>query len=151
MKFAFLLLIFINLIFIIIGCTTTVKRAEPIMDGKKTPEVLQKSVYPTYALDTVSMGTIRLRWRTESEIENFGFNLYRSLSPDGPWEKVNAKIIPGHGTTSEPKEYRYVDTGVRKNTLYYYQLEEIDLAGNAKRLPHIIRGKDTTPVEPVEN
>lgn len=97
--------------------------------------------------DTTSPGSITLKWRTESEQDNYGFNLYRSLSEKGPWEKVNDKIIPGHGTTSEPHNYSYVDNGIRKNTRYYYQIEFIDLAGNPERKPFTIKGMDTKPVK----
>lgn len=92
--------------------------------------------------DTTLKGTITLKWRTESEQENYGFNIYRSLSKDGPWEKVNPEVVPGHGTTSEPHEYKFVDTHIFKFTQYYYQLEEIDLSGNTKRLPYTIKGMD---------
>jgi hypothetical protein len=92
--------------------------------------------------DTTLKGSITLKWRTESEQENYGFNIYRSLSKDGPWEKINPEVVPGHGTTSEPHEYKYPDTNIFKFTQYYYQLEEIDLSGNAKRLPYTIKGMD---------
>ena len=99
------------------------------------------------AVDTTQSGTITLKWKTESEMDNYGFNLYRSLSKDGPWEKVNEVVVPGHGTTSEAHDYRFVDKGIKKNTQYYYKLEEIDLSGSAKQLA-IIKGKDTKPVVP---
>jgi hypothetical protein len=97
------------------------------------------------AVDTTLSGTITLKWKTESEMDNYGFNLYRSLTKDGPWEKVNEVVVPGHGTTSEPHDYRLVDKGVKKNIQYYYKLEEIDLSGSPKQLA-IIKGKDTKPV-----
>jgi hypothetical protein len=110
-----------------------------------TPQKGEK--FPAPSSDTTSPGSITLKWRTESEQDNYGFYLYRSLSDKGPWEKVNDKIVPGHGTTSEPHDYSYVDKGIRKNTRYYYQLEYIDLAGNAERKPYTIKGMDTKPVK----
>lgn len=78
-------------------------------------------------------GTITLRWRTESEQDNYGFNVYRSESQDGTFEKINPKIVRGHGTTSEPHDYTYVDNEVYKGKTYYYYLMDVDLAGNTKK------------------
>ena len=38
---------------------------------------------------------IIVRWSTESEVNTAGFNVYRSGSEDGPWAKLNSKLIPG--------------------------------------------------------
>ena len=135
------------------GCVTTKSetktKSAPVSKSTKsagTQAVSTTTTTATQSLDTTSPGTITLKWRTESEQENYGFNLFRGLSKDGPWERVNDKIITGHGTTSEPHDYRYVDKGVKKNTTYYYQLEEVDLAGNASRKPYTIKGIDNKPV-----
>jgi len=85
------------------------------------------------AQDTAKKGTITLRWRTESEQDNYGFNVYRSESKDGTFEKINPKIVRGHGTTSEPHDYVYVDNEVYKGKTYYYYLMDVDLAGNTKK------------------
>ncbi|MGQ9491610.1 MAG: hypothetical protein ACUVR4_00790 [Anaerolineae bacterium] len=38
---------------------------------------------------------VRIEWRTETEINTAGFNLYRSESPAGPFDvKVNDQLIP---------------------------------------------------------
>ena len=117
---------------------------------REKPMVSNSQAEDTQSLDTTSPGSITLKWRTESEEDNYGFNLYRSLSKEGPWEKVNEQVVPGHGTTSEPHDYRYVDENILKNTRYYYQLEEIDMSGNPKRLPHTITGMDNKPVKKEE-
>ena len=43
------------------------------------------------------MGSARVvvEWSTASELDTAGFNLYRSESPDGPFEKVNQNLISG--------------------------------------------------------
>jgi hypothetical protein len=127
------------------GCCTlqsSVKVTSPTREHQNT-NTISSSTSSNQSVDTTSPGSITLKWRTESEQENYGFYLYRGLSKDGPWIKVNENIIPGHGTTSEPHDYRYVDNGVRKNTTYYYQLEEVDFKGNASRKPYTIKGIDT--------
>lgn len=86
-----------------------------------------------------SKGAITLIWRTESELDNYGFNIYRSDSENGPFEKINKEIIPGHGTTNEPHEYKYVDTECIVGKRYYYYLEEVDLKGNKKKISPVIQ------------
>lgn len=86
-----------------------------------------------------SKGAITLIWRTESELDNYGFNIYRSDSEDGPFEKINKEIIPGHGTTNEPHEYKYVDTDCIVGKKYYYYLEEVDLKGYKKKISPVIQ------------
>jgi hypothetical protein len=87
----------------------------------------------TLAHDSTKKGTITLRWRTESEQDNYGFNVYRSEKKDGTFEKINPTIIRGHGTTSEPHDYVYIDNEVYKGKTYYYYLMDVDLAGNTKK------------------
>ena len=40
------------------------------------------------------VATISVEWSTASEIGTAGFNLYRSFSVEGPYEKVNEYLIP---------------------------------------------------------
>ncbi|MDI6784065.1 MAG: hypothetical protein QME64_08240, partial [bacterium] len=87
----------------------------------------------TVADDSAKKGVITLRWRTESEQDNYGFNVYRSESKDGQFEKINPTIIRGHGTTSEPHDYVYVDKEVYKGKTYYYYLMDVDFSGNTKK------------------
>jgi hypothetical protein len=70
-----------------------------------------------------------LRWATESEMANLGWNVLRGNSPDKNFIRVNTTLIPGHGTTSIPQAYSFVDSLIATGT-FYYQLEQIDLDGN---------------------
>ena len=54
-------------------------------------------------------GRVFIRWRTETQEDNYGFNIHRAAQPGGPSEKVNKSIIPGEGSTNIPKEYCYMD------------------------------------------
>jgi hypothetical protein len=81
---------------------------------------------------------IQLSWRTESETNNLGFFLFRSLSENGPFEPVNAEIISGAGSASSAHEYEYVDRNVDAKTTYWYLLETVDVNG------------DTTTMGPIE-
>jgi len=46
-----------------------------------------------FAAETDAEG-VRVTWETASEIDNLGFNLYRSASADGPYAQLNASLIP---------------------------------------------------------
>jgi hypothetical protein len=74
-------------------------------------------------------GKIILEWTTESEIDNVGFNLYRSETENGQYTKTNASLIPAQGSASQGVSYEFVDKDVKNRKTYYYKLEDIDLNG----------------------
>lgn len=75
-------------------------------------------------------GQVEVTWRTESEINTAGFNLYRGLSPTGPFDvKVNDQLIPASPDPLTGGEYRFVDRTVRPGVTYYYQLQEVETDG----------------------
>ncbi len=78
-----------------------------------------------------------IRWTTASEVENFGFDVYRSTSEDGPFERITPDPIPGAGTTDEPQSYVYVDDTIDPSQGYYYYLESISMQGVRERFSPI--------------
>ncbi len=76
-------------------------------------------------------GQVVLKWQTQSEVDNLGFNILRSESYDAHYEKINAEIINGAGNSTSPADYSFVDDRVQADHTYYYQLEDIDIRGNA--------------------
>ena len=72
-----------------------------------------------------------LQWSTESEIDNAGFNLYRSTTENGEYIKINASLIPAKGSSTQGASYEYVDNGLQNRKTYYYKLEDIDLNGTS--------------------
>ncbi|MBN1259607.1 MAG: hypothetical protein JXB35_02910 [Anaerolineae bacterium] len=69
-------------------------------------------------------------WETASEIDNLGFNLYRSSASEGPWEQLNPEIIraksPG---TAFGGVYTFTDAEVIPGKLYHYRLESLETSG----------------------
>ncbi len=53
---------------------------------------------------------VAIRWTTESEIDNAGFNILRSRTKDGTFKVVNPTLIEGAGTTGERHTYTWIDT-----------------------------------------
>ena len=75
-------------------------------------------------------GHVVVRWITQSELNNAGFNILRSETKNGEFKVVNVKgIVPGHGTTSEKHVYEWMDTTAKPNVVYYYQIEDVSLDG----------------------
>lgn len=73
---------------------------------------------------------IRVAWETASELDNLGFNLYRGASPAGPWEPLNADLIPAqHPGAVFGGAYEWLDEAVEPETTYYYRLEDVDIHG----------------------
>ncbi|MFC2088999.1 T9SS type A sorting domain-containing protein [Calditrichota bacterium] len=73
---------------------------------------------------------VTLNWTTASEIENLGFNIYRSTSEDmNNWQQVNESMIPGQGNSAEETEYQFVDENVVANETYVYKLESVSVNG----------------------
>lgn len=77
---------------------------------------------------------IIIRWSTETEVNTAGFNVFRSLAEDGPWEKINLRLIPGSPDPLRGGSYVFTDTNVIAGVTYWYELEEIELSGQATRL-----------------
>jgi hypothetical protein len=88
-----------------------------------------------------------LKWTTASEVENFGFNIYRSLNQDGPFERINDEPLPGAGTTDEPQSYVYVDDTIDPAQDYYYYIESISLGGVREIFSPVIRSPAKRPVD----
>ena len=74
---------------------------------------------------------VTVEWATASETDVIGFNVFRALEDEyAISEKVNMSIIEGHGTTSEPYEYSFIDESADPySTAYYYWLECVNFDG----------------------
>jgi photosystem II stability/assembly factor-like uncharacterized protein len=91
----------------------------------------------------VENNTVQLKWQTATEINNYGFEIERTspnpspyqgegipISRDGRgWEKIG--LIPGFGTTNEPKSYSFIDKNFTSG-IYKYRLKQIDFDGKYK-------------------
>ena len=84
--------------------------------------------------ERLDSGEIVVRWITESELNNAGFNILRSETRDGQFTKLNTKLIAGQGTISERTVYEYADTSAKPNVVYYYQIQDVSLDGKVQTL-----------------
>ena len=86
----------------------------------------------------VSQIGVTLRWRTTHEMDNAGFNVFRSSSADGDYVKLNRDLIKGQGTSAIPHDYQYIDSDVEVGNAYYYKVESLDLSGDRSSSKMII-------------
>jgi len=77
-------------------------------------------------------GGIKLDWRTETEVSNYGFEIERSeINPNSEkrysqFSKIG--FVEGNGNSNSPKEYKYTDNNAQYGG-YAYRLKQIDTDG----------------------
>ena len=69
-------------------------------------------------------GAINIFWSTSEEVDNLGWNVYRSEEKDGEYVKINEDIMPAY-----QYDYEFVDCDVQQGKMYYYKVEDVDLSG----------------------
>ncbi|OQZ02320.1 MAG: hypothetical protein B6D34_11335 [Candidatus Brocadia sp. UTAMX1] len=74
-------------------------------------------------------GKVSLHWETATEVDNAGFNIYRSKFPDGTYKKINNGLIPAPGNATTGATYSFEDTPGRGT--FYYKLEDVDFYGES--------------------
>lgn len=75
--------------------------------------------------------TILLKWRTETEINNFGFDVERCAQSAEcqVWEKIG--FVNGNGNSNSPRDYSFTDNP-SIGSKYYYRLKQIDSDGQTE-------------------
>lgn len=76
---------------------------------------------------------IIISWSTATEFETAGYFIYRSLAPDGDYERINDGLIPSSGDAVSGADYSYTDRDVLPGFTYYYILEEVEMGGSTNR------------------
>ncbi|MBM3324144.1 MAG: T9SS type A sorting domain-containing protein, partial [Calditrichaeota bacterium] len=93
-------------------------------------------------------GQVTLRWRTESELDNDHFVLYKRKAGEEGFG-VLARI-PGHGTTTERHAYHYVDRFVQNGITYQYRLSDVDMTGRKTIHEQIVSATPNAAAIPME-
>ena len=107
-------------------------------DDIGTPGYRQGGALPvelsSFKVTRTDEGPVIVTWTTESEVDNAGFNLRRSLTRDSGFTLLNPTLIAGAGTTGERQTYTFTDTSAKPGIEYYYQIEEVSLGGRPETL-----------------
>ena len=82
------------------------------------------------ALSAMIIGSsVKLNWRTETEVNNYGFEVERSETQDPRnMEWVNIGFVNGNGNSNSPKNYAFEDNSLLPGK-YSYRLKQIDNDG----------------------
>jgi len=73
----------------------------------------------------------RITWETAVEINNAGFQIWRSATQDGEYQKITGLLIPSQGGSTFGARYEYHDFGIVPGTASWYKLQDIDHHGNS--------------------
>jgi hypothetical protein len=86
-------------------------------------------VLSSFAALTAPGGTVTLRWKTSSEINNYGFLVERKAGKDSLFSPLQGSFVAGHGTTLQAQEYQWTDNSEPSPPLSY-RLRQINLDGS---------------------
>ncbi|UCH66851.1 MAG: T9SS type A sorting domain-containing protein [Ignavibacterium sp.] len=82
-------------------------------------------------------GIVKLAWSTATETNNSRFQIERTTPQSPPWQGGEGEardgwkkigFVNGSGTTTETRDYSYIDRTVNAGT-YFYRLKQIDFNG----------------------
>jgi len=76
---------------------------------------------------------VSLQWVTESEINNMGFEVFRSEEEDGTYNLLSSYLsdesLQGYGNSSSKHVYKYTDETVMRDNTYWYKITDVDVNG----------------------
>jgi len=79
------------------------------------------------------------KWSTASELENFGFDVYRGDTEEGEFTRLTESPIQGAGTSDEPHSYSYRDDSIDPCKDYWYYVEAISTSGGREKFTPTFR------------
>lgn len=108
------------------GFTTPCPAPEPTPQPSPTepPTAVELTLFKARVTED---GSVVLRWRTATEVDNTGFNIYRSKRENDSYKQINSTIIPAEGNSTSGTSYSYEDTPGEGT--FYYKLEDVDANG----------------------
>jgi len=104
-----------------------------------TPQAIGTSLYEgsnplpvelsSFTAKVLKSSGVKLDWRTETEVSNFGFEVERlqdyNIEKLQDWEKIG--FVEGSGNSNSPKDYSFTDNVMGGK--YSYRLKQIDTDG----------------------
>lgn len=94
-----------------------------------TPVPVELTAFRCSVLDE----RVRLNWTTATELNNFGFEVERSMDREN-WSSLG--FVQGHGTSFSPKQYDYMDVDPDWSAgVLFYRLRQIDRDGTTDYSP----------------
>jgi hypothetical protein len=106
------------------GETSNATAATPFPIGTFTSTI---PVELTSFSATVNDNEIKLVWNTATELNNYGFEVERSVD-NNSWTAIG--FVDGNGTTSNPNSYTFIDKVNNLSGSYTYRLKQVDHDGS---------------------
>lgn len=92
---------------------------------------------------------VTLRWKAVDGKGNYGYNVYRAGQRQGPYLRVNPKIVRTPADGAKQHEYVFEDAAVKPGATYYYYIDTIDGGGIKRRfsgvLPKTVPAAEAAP------
>jgi hypothetical protein len=79
----------------------------------------------------VEENRVIISWTTETELNNAGFNIFRSKQEESGFEKINESMIQAQGDATSGATYTFVDKPDEAGN-FYYKLQDVSLDGATK-------------------
>ncbi len=70
--------------------------------------------------------SVKLVWKTETEVNNYGFEILRQTKNEKEWSMIG--FVNGNGNSNSPKNYAFEDKDLVPGK-YSYRLKQIDIGG----------------------
>lgn len=99
-----------------------------IVQGEPNPPLPVELI----SFEANSLGNkIQLKWSTDVEINNFGFEIERSLKKiSSKWDRIG--FVKGANNSNNVQEYSFVDESPIGGTKFFYRLKQINTDGTYK-------------------
>ena len=94
---------------------------------------------PVQATDfsaSAGVGSVTLSWKTQSEVDNAGFNVFRGDAGASSFDLIASystdNALKGLGTSSTGQSYQFVDDKVKSGATYNYKIQSVSTGGKIK-------------------
>ena len=122
--------------------------------NESTPSQIARVVFPELkgpkdVRVELDVEKVKITWSPNPEDKMiFGYNVYRSIDPEGYFSKLNPfRIFPTWEEKDENLRGYFYDNNIEIGQTYYYYVSSVDLAGNESPRGEIVKVfiKDSTP------
>lgn len=108
---------------------TPTKTATPTATETAKPTI---ATLLAFSARSTNHSDVRIKWQTGSELDTFGFNVWRK-GAKGKWRLLNPALIPAnHLGTTDGGVYTYGDSTVKSGSAYKYKLEIVHADGTSE-------------------
>ena len=87
----------------------------------------------SFSGESVPFAGVVLDWKTANEVDNIGFDVLRSQSKSGPFEKINKALLTGSAGV-----YSFTDSTAAAGRTFFYKLEDVDRSGDRNQSDAIL-------------